>query len=254
MKMPRAILPLLILIPVISWADPLDTTIHGVPVQFSYTELIFPESWRISPINGRGESLGSEEINRSKHIIDKALRKYPSSILKTNLNAVYVLKSIKFYDVGYGGTNSTGDVYVTNNGTAMGYTDIYVEQTFHHEFSSILIRNYPQLLDTAAWSKINISGFDYNDPENGVGAIRKNESSQELDTALCAKGFLTQYALSGLENDINTVAQNLFTPSPGFWTIVDSFPRISEKTKKLIQFYNMIDPAFTETFFRDQAK
>ena len=135
----------------------------------------------------------------------------------------------------------------------MGYTDAYVEQTFHHEFSSILYRNYADHLDTAAWGKANVPGFDYNDPENGVGAIRKNESSQELDTALCRKGFLTQYALSGLENDINTVAQNLFTPSQGFWSIVDNFPKINRKTYLLIQFYQKINPAFTETFFRNQA-
>jgi hypothetical protein len=240
-------------IPAFAWAN-IDTTIQGVPVNFSYTEYIFPESWRLSPINGMGESLGREEINRSKSIIIRALKKYPAPVLLNNLNSVYVLKSIKFYDVGYGGTNSTAEVFVTNNGIPMGYTDTYVEQTFHHEFSSILFRNYPDLLDAVAWAKANIPGFDYNDPENGVGAIRKNESSQELDTVLCSKGFLTQYALSGLENDINTMAQNLFTPAPGFWRIVDNFPRINRKTKLLIQFYNGIDPAFTEDFFRKQAR
>ena len=157
---------------------------------------------------------------------------------------------MKFYEVGYGGTNSTDALYLTNSGTAAGYSDLYLEQTFHHEYSSILYRNYPSFIDEEAWKEINIAGFDYNDPENGVGAIRNNESSQDLDTALCKKGFLTQYSLSGIENDINTFAQNIFSPSAGFWKIVDQYPRIKQKVKLLIDFYNKIDPLFTVDYFK----
>jgi hypothetical protein len=235
-----------------SWAYT-DTTIVGIPVGFSFYERIFPESWRVSPINGRGESLSREELRRSERIIARALVKYPESVLKDNLHGVYVLKSIKFYDVGYGGTNSINEVYVTNNGESLGYTDNYVEQTFHHEFSSILFRNFPQYLDQKAWMSANPIDFNYNDPENGVGAIRKNESSQDLDTLFCSKGFLTQYATSGIENDINTVAQNLFRPSTGFWEIVERYPSVKQKTILLIGFYYKINPIFTEEFFRKQA-
>ena len=227
-----------------------DTSIHGVEVRFVYNENVFPASWRVSPINGQGESLERAEINRSGQIIARALKKYPIQVIKANLNSIYVLRSMKFYDVGYGGTNSNTEVYVTNDGVIMGYTDNYIEQTFHHEFSSVLYRNFPELLDLPAWEKSNLAGFDYNDPENGVGAIRKNQSSQELDTMLCRNGFLTQYALSGLENDINTIAQNLFTPAPGFWKIVDAFPRIYRKTLLLVEFYSRIDPSFNEAYFR----
>ncbi len=254
MKQIRIILFFLLVQTLTAKAGSADTTILGIPIQFSYSSVIFPESWMLSPISGSGESLGRDEFSRSKAIIVKALKKYPLAILRKNLTAVYVLKSIKFYDVGYGGTNSTTVVYVTNNGVKMGYTDSYVEQTFHHEFSSILYRNFPDFIDQAAWAKANVPGFDYNDPESGVGAIRKNESSQELDTALCNKGFLTQYALSGLENDINTVAQNLFQPSPGFWSIVDQYPRVRLKTSLLIDFYLKIDPSFTEEYFRKLAR
>ena len=102
----------------------------------------------------------------------------------------------------------------------LGYTELYLEQTFHHEFSSILYRNHPSFFDEAGWKNANISGFDYNDPEAGVGAIRNNQSSQDLDTALCKKGFLTQYSVSGMENDINTFAQNIFSPSENFWRML----------------------------------
>jgi len=80
--------------------------------------------------------------------------------------------------------------------------------------------------------------------------IRKNQSSQDLDTVLTQQGFLTQYSLSSLENDINTVAQNIFCPSPDFWLITEKYPRVKRKVKLLITFYNRINPIFTEEYFK----
>lgn len=237
-------------LPVFSQLNRGDTTIKAVRISFAYSPSIFPVEWQASPISAAGERIAASEISRSKAIMVKALEKYPGASLRNDLKIVYFLKSMQFYDVGYGGTNSTDALYLTNSGVASGYTDLYLEQTFHHEYSSILYRNHPSFINETAWKSANIAGFDYNDPENGVGAIRNNESSQDLDTALCRKGFLTQYSLSGFENDINTFAQNIFSPSEGFWQIADKYPRISKKLKLLIAFYNKIDPAFTEDYFR----
>jgi hypothetical protein len=248
----KPILPfvlLLFLAPALSFANDKDTLIRGVNVSFSYLKGIFPSDWQPAPISAKADPILQSEINRSKVITAKALAKYPAMMLYKNLRSVYWLKNMSFYDVGYGGTNSTDALYLTNNGTALGYTDNYLEQTFHHEFSSILYRNFPVLFDTSAWKTANLN-FDYNDPEDGVGAIRNNASSQDLDTMLCKRGMLTQYAMSSLENDMNTMAQNLFCPSPGFWKIVDQYPRIRKKALLLIGFYNKIDPSFTEQYFR----
>lgn len=242
------------ILPLHSFANPADTTIKGVLVSFRYSLSIFPSSWQTAPVSAAGTAIDASEINRSKLIIARALNKYPAALLQGNLKTVYFLKSMEFFAVGYGGTNSTNTLYLTNDGQDNGYTDTYIEQSFHHEFSSILFRNYPSKIDTIAWKKANIAGFDYNDPEAGVGAIRNNESSQSLDSALSAKGFLTQYAYSGLENDVNTIAQSLFCPEKEFWYFVDRFPRIKQKTKLLIAFYNQLNPQFTENWFRKLAK
>jgi hypothetical protein len=53
-----------------------------------------------------------------------------------------------------------------------------------------------------------------------------------------------------MENDINTFAQNIFSPSENFWKIADGYLRIKKKVKILIDFYNKIDPMFTEDYFR----
>jgi hypothetical protein len=244
----------LLLLPCLLFAGEKDTLIKGVNASFNYNKDIFPLEWQKAPISAQAGEIAPAEITRCKLITTKALTKYAPELLRQNLRAVYWLKKMSFYDVGYGGTNSSDALYLTNNGISMGYTDNYLEQTFHHEFSSILLRNYASLFDTAGWKEANARNFDYNDPEDGVGAIRNNASSQDLDTSLCKRGMLTQYAMSSLENDANTVAQNIFCPSPGFWDIVDRFPRIRRKVTILIRFYNKISPEFTEEAFRKMAK
>jgi hypothetical protein len=227
-----------------------DTTIKGVHVSFDYSRKIFPEFWQQPPINAEAEPIQVSEIERCKKILANALSKYPFDMLARELKSVYFMRAMKFYDVGYGGTNSTDALYLTNNGHSMGYTNLYVEQTFHHEFSSILYRNHTSLFSEREWSRANAPSFSYTDPENGVGAIRDNRSSQEFDTVLCEKGFLTQYSTSGIENDLNTFAQNLFSPSEGFWDIVERFPRIKKKLRLIIAFYNRIDPVFSYNYFK----
>ena len=53
-----------------------------------------------------------------------------------------------------------------------------------------------------------------------------------------------------MENDINTYAQNLFSPTTGFWDIVEKYPRVKKKVKLLVKFYNKINPVFTMSYFR----
>ena len=250
MKKIATIILLLVSLSTFSQGSLADTSIRNVRISFHYSRENFPDSWQSSPINATGEQMASSETQRSKAVIVKALSKYPAAAFEKDLSVVYFLKSMQFYEVGYGGTNSTDALYLTNNGIAAGYNDLYLEQTFHHEYSSILYRNHPSFLDEDGWKNANIPGFDYNDPENGVGAIRNKQSSQDLDTILCKKGFLTQYSLSGIENDINTFAQNIFSPSAGFWEIVDQYPRIKKKVLLLIEFYYKINPLFTENYFR----
>lgn len=250
--MKKLLVTISFLIPFFSFTQ--DTTIHGVSVNFHYTPEIFPNLWRTSPINATGEEISAYEIQRTKKIMLTALKKYPVETLQQNLaGGIFWLRSMKFFEVVYGGTNSTNALYLTDNGEAMGYTNSYIEQTFHHEFSSILMRNYAALLDTIAWKEVNARGFRYNDPEHGVGAIRNHQSSQTLDTAICRNGILTEYGMSSLENDANTFAQNLFCPANNFWMIVDRYPLVRRKTLLLIAFYHRLNTVFTEDYFRKLA-
>ena len=224
----------------------------GISISFSATPDIFPRHWLKAPINANVQRLEREEEKRSKAAVVKALVKYPQQVIQNNLRAVYVLRSLNFYNVGFGATYYENKLYLANDGLLMGYSDLFIEQSFHHEFSSILYFNYKKDFNEWAWKQCNPTGFTYHDEETGgVAALKNNEDGTDFASYYNAQGFIDQYAQSSLENDINELAQQLFSPDPGFWIMVDKYPPLRKKTRLLIGFYNKIDPAFTFEYFKN---
>ncbi|MGV3631666.1 MAG: hypothetical protein ACO1O6_10675 [Bacteroidota bacterium] len=223
-----------------------------IPVLFSVHEDSFPDDWQGGDINARGENLDSTEIERSGEIIQKALAKYPDEVLAANLREVYVLHSIKFYDVEYGGTNSTDVVYLSNKGEENGYDAVFLEKTFHHEFSSVLLRNYPELIDQAAWEELN--DFDYFDESGGVNSIKNETDGLNYDPAYLEAGFLYQYAASCFENDLNSIAENIFCPTKEYLGFLKKYPKIRKKHDLFVAFYGKIDESFDAAYFKSLAE
>ncbi|HOZ29431.1 MAG TPA: hypothetical protein PLL66_00790 [Bacteroidales bacterium] len=224
----------------------------GIEIIFVTEEEMFPESWRENDINGEAGSLELSERRRSGNLVQQALVKYPIQLLNDNLKKIYVLSYLKFYDVEYGGTNSNDVVYLSNQGVDEGYSDFYIEQLFHHEFSSILYRNYASFFFNSKWECINDSDFVYG--EGGVKEISDNEAGLDFNEDYHVMGFLYQYAMSGIENDLNSIAENLFCPHPKFWEVYDRYPKIRLKTDLVIKLYNSIDEDFNKEYFLKFAK
>jgi len=218
---------------------------------FTADEGIFPGDWYDPPIDAEAESLSENETERSKRIIISALDKYPENFLECNLKNVYVLKSMNFFGVDYGGTNSLDSVYVANNGENMGYLDIIIEKEFHHEFSSILYHNYKHMFKESEWRQVNPDGFEYFDEATGgSGAIREGRSSQEFNPEAHNMEFLYEYAQSTLENDINSFAENIFMGDESFFTTAESYEKLKAKLDLIVEFYKTIDPTFTIEYFK----
>ncbi|MFZ6010429.1 MAG: hypothetical protein ACOYXT_08760 [Bacteroidota bacterium] len=207
----------------------------------------FPSSWLSGEINGKASPLDSGEFERSRRIIVKALSKYPPAVIQKHLKKVHVVKHLEFYGQSYGGTNSTDAVYITNKGAAMGYTDFWIEQTFHQEFSSILFRNYSFLFDRKKWTSCN---KDILYGTSGVDALKQGKTSLSFDLELNKKGILSEYGTASIEEDFNTFAENLFLSSTGFWEIVRTQKRIKKKAEQVMEFYRAIDNKFSEAYFR----
>lgn len=222
----------------------------GIPIFFEIDNETFPKSWETEKISAKGISLDKIEIDRSFKVVIKALSKYPIEVLKENISKIYILKSLEFYGQEFGATNSQDVIYIANNGELLGYSDSYIEESFHHEFSSILLRNYPELFNEDNWERINKISYG----NGGVQALKNSKDSQSFDSFLALKGFLYEYAISDLENDFNSFAENLFNPSVEFYLFVDKYVCIHQKYKLIIEFYAKLNKSFTEEYFREIIK
>jgi len=220
----------------------------GVEILFPSGISIFPHQWSGKKVNPDIQPVSSEEFERLEDVLTYALSKYPVDMLTANLDKVFVLKSMKFYGLPYGGTNYRHTIYLSDDNDNPWFTNEYIEQVFHHEFSSILIRNFPTYFDKTKWLSLNPPSFRYG--KGGADAILNGTADMALNPAEIEKGFLSEYSTASLEEDINVFAQNLFTGDREFWRLVDLNDTISAKAKILIRFYHKINPVFTESYFR----
>ncbi|MEE4255752.1 MAG: hypothetical protein V2I47_01805 [Bacteroidales bacterium] len=220
----------------------------GTKVIYSPEKRMFPCKWRKKRIDPEVIRLDTAENQRMQAILDRSLRKYPSKLLKKNLKAIYVLKSMFFYGLEYGGTYYKRKVYLSNNGIVNGYSDAYLEGSFHHEFSSVLLNRHPRSFDRDSWQASSPAGFVYGN--GGREALSMNATGLDLDSTLYRDGFLNEYSLASLEEDFNCFAEYIFRNDPGFWQAWESSEAIRRKTAILIRFYNRLDPVFTLEYFR----
>jgi len=221
---------------------------YSVEIKFSCDSNAFPSSWLNKEINAKATNLDSNEIVRSKKIISKALLKYPINLVKLNLTKIYILKSLEFYGQPYGGTNSKSCIYLSNKGIQEGYTDSWIEQKFHSEFSSIFYRNYSFLFDKTKWISSNDSDIKYGN--SGVDAIRNGKAITLFDMELNKKGILYLYAISSIEEDFNSYAENIFLSSLGFWEITDMHKKVKKKMIQVVDFYHKINKSFNLEYFK----
>lgn len=214
---------------------------------------IFPESWRKPPIDASGNALDETQFDRISTLIERALSKYPEAVLTKHLKAIYVLSDLRYSGIVAGGTNSRTAVYLKVGDIKKGYTDANIENIFHAEFSSILWRNARKNLDTASWKGFNPPDFQYLTGD-GVGAIKQGKASLRTNQELLQSGFRNQYAQSSLENDFNGFASALFMGEKEVWKSAEQYPSIRGKLSLTIDFFEAIDPAFSETYFRELSE
>jgi|APCry1669188910_1035180.scaffolds.fasta_scaffold00043_26 hypothetical protein len=220
----------------------------GVKILFPENTGIFPHQWTGKKVSPSIQPLTPEESVRLEDLLSFAFSKYPASVLNARLNKVYVVKSMTFYGLPYGGTNYQHTVFLSDDTDNPWFSDEYIEQVFHHEFSSILLRDFPDYFDKTKWLSLNTPSFRYG--KGGADAIQQGLASMALDPETIKQGFLSQYSTASVEEDINVVAQNLFAGNREFWRVYETSEAIRKKTMLLISFYHRINPVFTESYFR----
>jgi hypothetical protein len=210
---------------------------------------MMPESWFEPPVSGKVTPLNAALLDFASETVRKAVDKYDNKLLEGNLKKVYLLGDLQFYGVPYGGTYYGQSVFMVVKSKMQGYTEAYVEKSFHHEFSSILYKNYPEKFPEAEWLRVNAPDFKYG--SGGVDAIKTGNAGLDFDSKSNEQGFLNEYSKASMEEDLNEVAGNLFLSSDEFWDVVDKYPIIKSKVQLMIQFYSSLDNKYTEEFFRN---
>ena len=205
---------------------------------------IFPQSWLSPAVNAQATLLDEAQHERFQKLVSRALAKYPPPVLRTHLQRVYVVGRLAYSGVPTGGTNSRNAVYLANS---VKTSDAVLEGIFHAEFSSILLRNLHQNLDSKRWQEINPPDFHY--LGSGVQAIKQQKASRQMDANLQNAGFLHAYAQASLEEDFNSIAWRLLMGDGALWRAADQFPKVKEKTELVIAFYGRLDAQFTRAWF-----
>jgi len=199
----------------------------------------------VSLINSASK-MSDFELSRYSVLLPKFFSKYPKSIIQDELKTIKLAGSLTLYSVFYGGTSIGSTLYLTSLGYDKGYTDEYIEKLFHHEFSSILMRNheFPQ----NAWNASNVTEFKYAQTNKEIRRAIAEDTGTVGNHGIYSRGFLTKYSMSTLENDFNVMAEQVFTDPGRLKTLIQQYPIIRKKYELLRIFYLDIDPKFINVF------
>ena len=223
-------------------------TAPQVRAVFAIEEDMFPAAWLAPPHLASARPLVEREQSRSQRVVRAAMAKYPDGFLSRHIDRVYVVGELRFDAIEAAGTNSVDRVYIANGGEEAGFSDRFIEETFHHELSSVLLRRYHDRFDAGAWRAAVPEHVRYG--ESGVDAVKAGEASLTFEDRLHRDGFIHEYAMATLEDDFNSIAENLFSSQPDFWRIVDEHDAVARKVGLVVEFYRDLDPIFTEEYFR----
>ena len=184
-------------------------------------------------------------LARYPRILKKAFEKYPIEVIKNYLKGVYFAGEIDQHGFKAGGSYDPFRhiVFMVDNG---GQTEGRCIGTFHHEFSSLLLRSHSFYLNP--WLDQNPDGFQYLYETtrdklktfNSVSSVN-TESDYEI-------GFMNSYGQTEFENDFNEYSAMIFTYPEKFKSIMQKYPRVRGKFLVWLKFYHMIDPVFTEAY------
>ena len=201
---------------------------------------LFPKAWLKGKLKAMADPPDCFKITTDTTEIKLAVRKYPEKLIQKEIQNIYLVGNLRLSGVYFTGTISGNTLYIASTANQE------IQRTFHHEFSSILLRTYAPFSFETKWKKISPELLNC----NSTTAIKDGYFSLEQNAYLLNKGYLSAYSLSNWENDFNMYAENIFSGDPHFWELVDYYPLIKVKTKLVLDFYQHIHPVFTENYFR----
>ncbi len=215
---------------------------YGVQVHHAYSRpSFFPRVWLDKAGYVHGRQIHLNQLQRALPLVQEFLDVYPSNVIKRNLTDIYLLDRLEMMGHPIGGTYAASWLYVV---VSQHLSHATVLGTLHHEFSSLLMRNYP--FPREQWKQANVSGWEYAGGSRNM--IETMESQGEAHNAmgheLFSRGFLTSYGQSCVEDDFNLYASWLFTRKSELDTLASQYPRIRKKRDLCKDFFRSVDTGF----------
>jgi hypothetical protein len=210
---------------------------------------MFPAVWKEHGLPATATPVRSDLDGELRQALLRAMRLYPVGLLQDNLDAVYLVDELTIRGTRCSGTNSRRQVFVaTALDAGSRFRDYWVGVTFHHEFATVLLRDYPTYFDADDWSRQNPAGFQY--IGSGLKAMEQDQGGLSYARANLVDGFIFGYSKASIDNDFSCIAQELFSGSSVLWQAYDKYPRVREKIRSAVAFYGRLDQRFSEEFFR----
>jgi hypothetical protein len=184
-------------------------------------------------------------------LLHKAFDKYPVEVIKKYLNTIYFVREIDADGLKAGGTYDPFRriIYIADNGAQ---NDKQAMSTFHHEFSSLLLTSHSFWVDP--WTNHHPKDFKYLDDIYDDWKTMKKVRKTITDHKCYEKGVVSNYGLTNFENDFNEYSEMIFTYPEKFKKIMNKYPRIRGKFKVWLEFYQKIDPIFTEEYLLEEEE
>jgi hypothetical protein len=197
-----------------------------------------PKGSKVEPIRHR-------VLLRYPPLLQKALGKYPVEVIKKYLNAIYFANEIDVDGFKLGGTYDPFRriIYMVDNG---GNNNTQSMHVFHHEFSSLLLNSHSFFVNP--WTDNNPQDFSYLYDINKNRLQTYNKTSLLGTEADYEKGFMNTYGQTDFGNDFSEYSAMIFTYPEKFKKIMNKYSRVRGKFKVWLEFYQKIDPIFTEEY------
>ncbi|MGF1462268.1 MAG: hypothetical protein ACFB2Z_03725 [Maricaulaceae bacterium] len=177
--------------------------------------------------------------------VQSALTAYPESPLRQSGPALVLAGDVTLLGVEVGGTVQTPNVVILATRYmfgGLGTRDL--KNTFHHEYSSILLREY--VFPAEAWRDTLPDGFSF--PETDSERLAATQVYADDLREYHQLGFVSDYGASSFENDVNTYAELLMGDPARLKQLSDQYAKIRAKKELILKFYVGINPDFVQRF------
>ncbi|PKL76388.1 MAG: hypothetical protein CVV27_10535 [Candidatus Melainabacteria bacterium HGW-Melainabacteria-1] len=232
---------------------------YGLEMMYQKVVESVPDSWLAPPESFQATPLRREDLPGLRDALAAALAMYPKQVIRDHLKTIWLAKTFHFHGHLYAATYTyypeqsdlswhrfTKAIYLSCDLAAEnGDRQAFLMDSFHHEFSSLLMQMNP--FPESVWRKANPKGFNYTyqaQQNPGFEAMKDGIGSTEGSESLYAQGFLSDYAMTALEEDINVFSGVSLAEPERMLGLAKRHPAIARKLRIWLGYYASIAPDF----------